>query len=263
MAELLAPKYRCVLYDQRGSGRSRLEVLNKESMHMARFVEDMEVLRNHLGLEKVALLGHSGGCILGLLYSQVFPDRVSHLILVGPGPLNDEMAEYYRANVFRMMDPDVRPRSKEISRAYNEARASGHGVPRHIDEALIRMWVPVMIYSREKALRFVHAYLESGGYRRHARHAQGFKREMQLAAAHRITAPTLVLYGYQDYEPITQAYLIKEKIPQTHIVFLNQCGYMAWIDQPEAFFESIDAFIYSVGEPAEAAHESSLREDVT
>ena len=42
------------------------------------------------------------------------------------------------------------------------------------------------------------------------RDAANFEREMQLAEAEKITAPTLVVYGYQDYEPITQAYMIKD-----------------------------------------------------
>ena len=105
MAELFAPKYRCVLYDQRGSGQSRLEVLNEDALHIDRFVEDIEALRNHLGLEQVSLLGHSWGCALGLLYSQAFPNRVSHLILAGPGPLDAEMSAFYHGNEERMMHP--------------------------------------------------------------------------------------------------------------------------------------------------------------
>ena len=76
-----------------------------------------------------------------------------------------------------------------------------------------------MFYSRETAGQFIDFYLNCGGYLRHAESPTNFKHEMQLADADRITAPTLVVYGYQDYEPITQAYLIKEKIPQTEIVF--------------------------------------------
>jgi pimeloyl-ACP methyl ester carboxylesterase len=66
---------------------------------------------------------------------------------------------------------------------------------------------------------------------------------MQLLDAEKIVAPTLVVYGYQDYEPITQAYLIRERIPQTRIRFLNRCGHMTWIEQPEGTFEAVDSFL--------------------
>jgi pimeloyl-ACP methyl ester carboxylesterase len=102
-----------------------------------------------------------------------------------------------------------------------------------------------MFFSRSQADRFVDAYLEAGGYLRHAQAATGFEREMQLARAPRITAPTLVVYGYQDYEPITQAYWIQERVPQTRIAFINRCGHMAWLDQPASFRDAITSFVDS------------------
>jgi pimeloyl-ACP methyl ester carboxylesterase len=109
------------------------------------------------------LLGHSWGANLALLYAQEFPHRVSRLVLVGPGPLSDEAKQYDEANVVRMMDPSDRQDHEEIERAYREARAVGAGVAPDTDEATIRMWVPVMFYSRSEAERFVDAYLEGGG----------------------------------------------------------------------------------------------------
>jgi pimeloyl-ACP methyl ester carboxylesterase len=52
--------------------------------------------------------------------------------------------------------------------------------------------------------------------------------------------------------PITQAYLIKEHIPQTRITFINECGHIPWLDQPQAFRESISAFIDSADAPSTA-----------
>ncbi len=244
MAELLADRFRCVLYDQRGSGRSKLTKETPKSMHIDRFVEDIDALRDHLGLERIALLGHSWGCSLGLLYAQAFPERVSALVLAGPGPLDAVGKDYYEANVLRMTDPADLPRQAGVRAAYKQARKSGP-VPPDIDEVNCRVWAPVMFFSRDEAETFVDEYLSAGGYRRHVREATGFEREMQLARAERITAPTLVLYGYQDYEPITQAYSIKERIPQTQIVFLNYCGHMLWADQPQAFDAAITKFLGS------------------
>lgn len=56
-------------------------------------------------------------------------------------------------------------------------------------------------------------------------------------------APTLVLYGYQDFEPITQAYMLKEWIPQARLAFLNECGHYPRLEQPEAFYAEVGAFL--------------------
>ncbi len=243
MGELFAKKYRCILYDQRGSGQSKLLESGEDTMDIKKFTQDLDELRDHLGLDKMALLGHSWGSGLGLLYAQAYPDRLSHLILVGPGPLNSEMRSCYRANRDRMAYPTSPEEFTAIRRSYDEARSETGVVPREIDEALIRVWARVIFYSRETAGQFINFYLDCGGYLRHAKSPTNFKHEMQLANAGRITAPTLVVYGYQDYEPITQAYLIKEKIPQTEIAFLNECGHATWVDQPEAYFKVVDTFL--------------------
>jgi pimeloyl-ACP methyl ester carboxylesterase len=56
--------------------------------------------------------------------------------------------------------------------------------------------------------------------------AQGLRRGIEIEGGHKITAPAMVMYGYQDYEPITQAYLIKDHIPQTRITFIDECGHI-------------------------------------
>ena len=243
MGELFAQRYRCILYDQRGSGLSKLLENGADAMDIKKFTQDLDALRDHLGLDQMALLGHSWGSGLGLLYAQEYPDRLSHLILVGPGPLNSEMSRCYRANRDRMAYPTSPEEFAAIRRSYDEARSEKGVVPHEIDEALIQVWSRVIFYSRETVGQFIDFYLKNGGYLRHAESPTNFKHEMQLANADRITAPTLVVYGYQDYEPITQAYLIKEKIPQTEIAFLNECGHATWVDQPEEYFNVVDAFL--------------------
>ena len=247
MGELFAQKYRCILYDQRGSGQSKLLESGEDAMDIKKFTQDLDALRDHLRLDKMVLLGHSWGSGLGLLYAQAYPDRLSHLILVGPGPLNSEMRGCYRANRDRMAYPTSPEEFAAIRRSYDEARSETGVVPREIDEALIRVWARVIFYSRETAGQFINFYLNCGGYLRHAESPTNFTHEMQLANADRITAPTLVVYGYQDYEPITQAYLIKEKIPQTEIAFLNECGHATWVDQPEEYFKVVDTFLSKEG----------------
>ena len=56
-------------------------------------------------------------------------------------------------------------------------------------------------------------------------------------------APTLVLYGYQDFEPITQAYLLRERLPQAELVFLNECGHVPWFEQPGEFYRVLGVFL--------------------
>jgi proline iminopeptidase len=75
-------RYRIVLFDQRGCGRStpHAELTDNTTWHL---VADMELLREHLHLPRWQVFGGSWGSTLALAYAQTHPDRVSELVLRG------------------------------------------------------------------------------------------------------------------------------------------------------------------------------------
>ncbi len=80
-------RYRIVQFDQRGCGRSTphaSEVGADLSLNTtAHLVADMELLRQHLAVERWLVFGGSWGSTLALVYAEQFPERVSELILIG------------------------------------------------------------------------------------------------------------------------------------------------------------------------------------
>jgi proline iminopeptidase len=75
-------KFRVILFDQRGCGRSRFKD-PLQGLSLEHLVRDMEALRVHLGIERWALFGGSWGTTLGLAYAARHPERVEGLILRG------------------------------------------------------------------------------------------------------------------------------------------------------------------------------------
>jgi proline iminopeptidase len=69
-----------ILYDQRGCGKStpRLELKDNTTWHL---VEDLEVLRKHLDLDKWSLFGGSWGTTLALAYASKHMNHISAFIL--------------------------------------------------------------------------------------------------------------------------------------------------------------------------------------
>jgi len=74
--------YRIVLFDQRGSGKSTPHASLEENTTW-HLVEDIEKLRNHLGIESWQVFGGSWGSTLSLAYAITHPDRVRQLVLRG------------------------------------------------------------------------------------------------------------------------------------------------------------------------------------
>ena len=75
-------KYRIILFDQRGCGRSRPHA-ELEQNNTTLLIEDMELIRTSLGVEQWLVFGGSWGSTLSLLYAQAHPKRVSGLVVRG------------------------------------------------------------------------------------------------------------------------------------------------------------------------------------
>ena len=75
-------KYRIILFDQRGAGRSQphTELTNNTT---ADLVSDMEKIREYLGVDKWVVFGGGWGATLSLAYAEAHPDHVLGLILRG------------------------------------------------------------------------------------------------------------------------------------------------------------------------------------
>lgn len=75
-------KYRIILFDQRGCGRSQPHGCLQENTTQD-LIADMETIRTTLNIDKWVLFGGSWGVTLALLYAETYPDQVSGIILRG------------------------------------------------------------------------------------------------------------------------------------------------------------------------------------
>jgi proline iminopeptidase len=97
----LADFLRVVCVDPRGAGRSTGRAADLTFDVLA---ADLDAVRADLGVERVAVLGHSALGFLAVEYARRRPDRVSHVILVGTPPYGDmarlmrESATYFEAH---------------------------------------------------------------------------------------------------------------------------------------------------------------------
>ncbi len=100
-------RYRIVLFDQRGAGRSEPfgETSNNTTAHL---LADMEHIRRHLGIERWLVFGGSWGATLALLYAQAHAERVSALVLRGSFlARRDDLDWFVGERGARMIYPDA------------------------------------------------------------------------------------------------------------------------------------------------------------
>lgn len=73
-------RYRIILFDQRGCGRSTPHLETAEN-NTQLLLNDIETIRNHLGLTEFVLCGGGWGSLLALLYAQKHPQQIKALLL--------------------------------------------------------------------------------------------------------------------------------------------------------------------------------------
>jgi proline iminopeptidase len=99
-------KYRVLLFDQRGCGRSQphASLENNTTWHL---VADIERLRTLMGVEQWLVFGGSWGSTLALAYAETHPARVSELVVRGIFTLRRKELLWYYQNGASWMFPDL------------------------------------------------------------------------------------------------------------------------------------------------------------
>jgi pimeloyl-ACP methyl ester carboxylesterase len=89
LAETISAKFRSILLEQRGTGKSIPIPLDSTTINLKSVTQDIKTLMDSLDLKKSIIVGHSWGGILAMNFAAEFPENVEHLILIAPGTYKD------------------------------------------------------------------------------------------------------------------------------------------------------------------------------
>ena len=249
-----AGKYRIILFDQRGSGRStpHADLVDNTTWHL---VADIETLRKKLGIDRWQVFGGSWGSTLALAYAQKHPERVTELVLRGIFMLRRwELEWFYQEGASRLF-PDVWEHYVEaippverhdMMSAYHRRLTSDDQATRLAAARAWSVWEgatsflkmdPDFISGHDEAefalafARIENHYFVNGGF---------FDVEDQLLRdAHRIASiPGVIGHGRYDVVcPIANAWELKRAWPAAELVISPTSGHSAF--EPE----NIDALV--------------------
>jgi proline iminopeptidase len=247
-------KYRIVLFDQRGSGRStpHADLVDNTTWDL---VADTEKLRSKLGIERWQVFGGSWGSTLALAYAETHPERVTELVLRGIFMLRRwELEWFYQEGASRLFPDAWEPYLQAIPEAERgDLIAASHRRLTSPDEATrlaaARTWSvwegatsflrvdPAFVIGHEDAAfalafaRIENHYFVNGGF---------FDDENQLLrdVARIADIPGVIVHGRYDVVcPIQSAWELHKAWPKAELMISPTSGHSAF--EPE----NVDALV--------------------
>jgi proline iminopeptidase len=239
----LTRSHRLIFYDQRGAGRSTLAANVTADDHVA----DLEVLRRTLGFRQLTLLGHSWGAGLAALYAMAHPDRVDRLILADAIPPRRSGLKGYNDDLQSRLSEEERVRFREAANSLHQAKTPEEHVAacRAYWGVFARAYFsdPAAVARDRGDLCAVSGEALANGL---AVNASVFNRlgdyDWRPAAA-RFGMPVLVIHGADDPIRLENAREWADTIPRARLVILPHAGHMAYVEQPDLFFASVEEFL--------------------
>jgi proline iminopeptidase len=234
----LADRHTIVLYDHRCNGRSTGAPVT--SMTWDNLTADADALRERLGFERWAVLGHSFGGHVALEYALRYAERVSHLVLLDTAG-DARWSQEHAAEV--LAGRGSSPATVALARRFYKGRIAAKDFVR----ASIRL-APAYDH-RFSILRLAREMLR-GGWRMKTRpEALIFGGQMMrgwnvMDRLGEIHVPTMVIAGHDDFlfPPESQA-LLAAGIPAARLRIIERAGHNPQSERPAETLRAVADFL--------------------
>lgn len=236
---IAAQGYQTILFDQRGTGHSRLASISAETIQLALMVQDIEQLRQQLHIEKWVVLGHSFGGMLGAAYAAKYPQHIRKLIFSSSGGLDLQFREYIAERLLnnlslqeqiRMQMYQLRQRSGDDSDSTRDTLAQLRARAYVVDKSKAPLIAARLKVVNMTINQLVFADLEKNHFDLKTQFKQ-------------FGPPVLVLQGENDIISTETAQTIAGSFSNAQLVLLPQCAHYGWLDQPDLYYSAVFRFL--------------------
>lgn len=228
---------RLIILDLRGTGRSAIPQ-DSSSYRCDHLVDDVEALREHLGLLRIDLLGHSAGTNIATQYAARHPERVSKLALIGPSTRAVDVAI---TGETRREVAQLRKNEPWFPAAFAALQAITEGTGSDWEAV-----APFFCGRWDATARKHHAASQPSNQEAVALFAAegAFNPKSTRAALAACEAPVLLLTGEFDLNspPVTAAEFA-EVFPDATLVVQPGAGHYPWLDDAGWFVATTAAFL--------------------
>lgn len=237
-----------VFYDQLGGGNS--DVPENPSIHtIALFIEEIEVIRSALGLERVHILGHSWGGMLAMEYALTQPAGLASLILANTGA----SAPQWIAETRRLI-AELPPEIQHVIREHETAGTTDSQEYLEAQREFSRRHLSRRISPQPDCIRRMSKKYGEKVYQYMWGPSEFFvtgtlKDWDVTARLGEIKVPTLVISGRYDEATPLIADTLKRGIPGAEWVLFENSGHFPQLEETDLYLQVLVEFLKRVGAP--------------
>lgn len=239
--EKLAADYMLIFYDQRGCGKSDVDV-DTQSITMLQNVEDLEAVRVYFKLDKMNLLGHSFGGLLAMNYAIRYPGKLKRLVLVTPTP----QSAAWRDSSFRMMSLRSVPADKSFMDSLSATTQFTKRDPATMAlffRALFRQSFYNPQYADSLTLNFSENYPKTSALMQQLYWDSSLVNYDLTKALDSVKCPTLIIGAEADMAPPEALEELHRALKNSEYSMIESCGHFPFVEAMGKFRELLLAFM--------------------
>ena len=239
LAVSLSEHFMTIIYDQRGTGKSALQVLDKTTITMDLMLSDVESIRKHLGFNTWSILGHSFGGMVASAYATVYPDHIDKIVLSSSGGINLKLLDYFRESLHSKLTA-TQLDSVNYWEGKIAAGATDHYTRLQRGKYLAPAYVMDPQYYPVIAERLTQGNGTINQLMWYDLRKQNFDCASKLKSFDR---PVLIIQGKQDIVRASTAEEAHNAFTNSRIVYMDHCIHYGWLDNPEVYFREVIKFL--------------------
>lgn len=236
--QIMETRFTMVYLDTRGIGRSEAPASTKDYTweHLS---SDIDALREHLGQEKVWLMGHSEGGIQIQHYTCEHPEKVNGMVLLDTAAAWDVDHEVDMS--FRMIRRADEPWYYEALIALGSPRETDEEFKKHMMTAMPFYWNdPQRVkFSAEVFAATTFRAAASKGQKDSGRYPFDLREKLG-----KLSTPAVIIVGEEDYicSPVA-ASRMHLALKNSKLLVIRDAGHFPWIEQQKAFDQNAMEFL--------------------
>jgi len=251
----LARHNKVVFIDERGSGQSQ-KLEDPSGYTVENMVEDVESVRQALGLGKISLLGHSYGGALAQAYALKYQANLTHLILGSTWSSSKALNEIF-VKMKQNMSPELRERIDKLEAAGLFGHGKDYEKNRYTNDYMIAAWgegyFPYLYQNHpdpnydpvDNGKMAWDLYREMWGEHGEFVIDGNLKSVEYTDRLAGIKVPTLILVGDHDECDPSLSQAMHEKIAGSKMVVFPKAGHMTFVDDTGMFIQTVDDFLHA------------------